>query len=50
MDYCNKNEIVVQAYCPLVRGEKWGHPVLEELSKRVSLMLLRGQLLNSDYK
>ncbi|KAF8598762.1 Aldo/keto reductase [Ceratobasidium sp. AG-I] len=32
--YCEKNEIVVQAYCPLVRGEKWGHPVLEELSKK----------------
>lgn len=32
--YCEKNEIVVQAYCPLVRGQKLGHPVLEELSKK----------------
>jgi len=34
VDYCKKNEIVIQAYCPLVRGEKWGHPVLEDLSKK----------------
>ncbi|KAG9101253.1 hypothetical protein FRC07_010331, partial [Ceratobasidium sp. 392] len=32
--YCNKNEIVVQAYCPLVRGEKWDDPVLKGLAQK----------------
>ncbi|ELU37651.1 aldo/keto reductase family domain-containing protein [Rhizoctonia solani AG-1 IA] len=36
VEYCEKNDIVVQAYCPIVRGEKWGHPALVELSKKVS--------------
>ena len=36
-EYCNKHDIVVQAYCPIVRGEKWGHPVLENLSKKHSV-------------
>lgn len=34
VEYCKKHDIVVQAYCPIVRGEKWGHPVLGELSKK----------------
>lgn len=34
VEYCKKNDIVVQAYCPIARGQKWGHPVLEELSKK----------------
>ncbi|CAE6392669.1 unnamed protein product [Rhizoctonia solani] len=34
VDYCKKNDIVVQAYCPIVRGEKWGHPALVGLSKK----------------
>ncbi|KAF8674674.1 Aldo kereductase [Rhizoctonia solani] len=34
VEYCEKNDIVVQAYCPIVRGEKWGHPALVELSKK----------------
>ncbi|KAB5590265.1 Aldo/keto reductase [Ceratobasidium theobromae] len=37
VDYCKKHDIVVQAYCPIVRGEKWGHPVLEELSSKHSV-------------
>jgi diketogulonate reductase-like aldo/keto reductase len=35
VEYCKKNDIVVQAYCPIVRGEKWGHPALVGLSKKV---------------
>ncbi|CAE6453818.1 unnamed protein product [Rhizoctonia solani] len=34
VEYCKKNDIVVQAYCPIVRGEKWGHPALVGLSKK----------------
>ncbi|CAE6488111.1 unnamed protein product [Rhizoctonia solani] len=34
VEYCKKHDIVVQAYCPIVRGEKWGHPVVGELSKK----------------
>jgi len=32
--YCKDHDIVVQAYCPLVRGDKWEDPVLVELSKK----------------
>ncbi|QRV81010.1 aldo/keto reductase family protein [Ceratobasidium sp. AG-Ba] len=32
--YCKENEIVVQAYCPLVRGQKWGDPVLKGLAEK----------------
>ncbi|VDC00133.1 unnamed protein product [Peniophora sp. CBMAI 1063] len=34
VDYCAKNNIVVQAYCPLVRGA-FDHPTLQEVSKKV---------------
>jgi len=33
-EYCKKNGIVVQAYCPLVRGNKWEDPVLVGLTKK----------------
>ncbi|KAH8109889.1 Aldo/keto reductase [Phellopilus nigrolimitatus] len=33
--YCNANKIVLQAYCPLVRGD-FSHPVLQEISKTVN--------------
>ncbi|KAH8110125.1 Aldo/keto reductase [Phellopilus nigrolimitatus] len=32
VEYCNKNGIVVQAYCPLVRGD-FSSPVLQEIAK-----------------
>ncbi|KAH8114066.1 Aldo/keto reductase [Phellopilus nigrolimitatus] len=32
VEYCNKNGIVVQAYCPLVRGD-FSSPVLQETAK-----------------
>ncbi|CAE6500773.1 unnamed protein product [Rhizoctonia solani] len=34
VEYCKKNDIVVQAYCPIVRGAKWDHPVLGQLTKK----------------
>ncbi|KAG9084935.1 hypothetical protein FS749_004815 [Ceratobasidium sp. UAMH 11750] len=32
--YCKEHEIVVQAYCPLVRGAKWEDPILKGLSEK----------------
>jgi len=34
VEYCQKEGIVVQAYCPLVRGQKMKDPVLVEIAKR----------------
>jgi len=34
VEYCNKHNIVVQAYCPLIRGD-FSSPVLQEVSKSV---------------
>ena len=34
VEYCEKNGIVVEAYCPLVRG-KFDNPVLQKVSKKV---------------
>ncbi|VDC02734.1 unnamed protein product [Peniophora sp. CBMAI 1063] len=34
VDYCVKNNIVVEAYCPLVRGA-FDNPTLQEVSKKV---------------
>jgi diketogulonate reductase-like aldo/keto reductase len=36
VDYCRSRGIIVQAYTPLIRGQ-FGSPVLQELSKKVSL-------------
>ncbi|KXH46220.1 hypothetical protein CNYM01_05017 [Colletotrichum nymphaeae SA-01] len=33
--YCQKNGIVVQAYSPLARGQRWTDPVLREVVERV---------------
>ncbi|KAG8740953.1 hypothetical protein FRC10_003523 [Ceratobasidium sp. 414] len=32
--YCKEHKIVVQAYCPLVRGVKWEDPILKGLSEK----------------
>ncbi|KAG9095046.1 hypothetical protein FRC06_010183 [Ceratobasidium sp. 370] len=32
--YCEEHGIVVQAYCPLVRGAKWEDPILKGLSEK----------------
>ena len=34
MDYCRKNGIVVEAYCPLVRNMKANDPTLNEIAKK----------------
>lgn len=36
MDYCRRHNIVVQAYCPLVRGERLDDPVLQEVAKETA--------------
>jgi diketogulonate reductase-like aldo/keto reductase len=33
--FCKKNEIVVEAYSPLTRGERLDHPVVADVAKRV---------------
>ena len=33
MEYCNKKDIVVEAYCPLVRNMKAQDPTLNEIAK-----------------
>jgi len=47
VEYCEKNDIVVEAYCPLVRG-KFDDPVLQKISKKhgkdVSQVLVRWSL------
>jgi len=35
VDYCNKHGIVVQAYCPIIRGD-FSNPVLQEVSQHVN--------------
>ena len=34
VEYCNKNSIIVEAYCPLVRGMKNDDPVLQSIAKK----------------
>jgi len=34
VSYCDENGIVLQAYCPLVRG-KFNHPLLQKVAKKV---------------
>ncbi|PRP79219.1 hypothetical protein PROFUN_12757 [Planoprotostelium fungivorum] len=34
VDYCEKENIVIQAYCPLVRGEKFGEEGLKKIAEK----------------
>ena len=34
MNYCKKNEIIIEAYCPLVRNTKGEDPTLSGVAKR----------------
>ncbi|MCB9233975.1 MAG: aldo/keto reductase [Bacteroidia bacterium] len=34
IEFCRKNKIHIQAYCPLTRGEKLGDPELEKLGRK----------------
>jgi len=45
VDFCHKNKIIVEAYCPLVRNQKANDPTLNEIAKAhnksVSHVLIR---------
>jgi hypothetical protein len=55
VDYCVSKGILMQAYCPVIRGD-FSDPVLQEISKKVSSSLLRychqlePHALNSNYQ
>ncbi|KAK4141387.1 NADP-dependent oxidoreductase domain-containing protein [Dichotomopilus funicola] len=34
IDWCTQRGVVVQAYCPLVQGERWGEPGLKKLAAK----------------
>ncbi|KAK4058433.1 hypothetical protein OIO90_000592 [Microbotryomycetes sp. JL221] len=34
VDYCKRNNIVVEAYCPIVRGTKFDDPTLQQVATR----------------
>ncbi|CAG7851020.1 Uncharacterized oxidoreductase Mkms_1985 [Serendipita indica DSM 11827] len=48
VQWCKDNNIVVQAYCPIMRGQRWDNPVFKELSlkygKEVPQILIRWSL------
>lgn len=48
VEWCQKRGVVIQAYCPIVRGERFGEPVLQPLVKKYgktpSQVLLRWSL------
>lgn len=33
-DWCRQRGVVMEAYCPLVRGERFDEPVLQQLAKK----------------
>lgn len=33
--WCKENGVLVQAWAPLVQGERWGDKVLRDISKRI---------------
>jgi diketogulonate reductase-like aldo/keto reductase len=35
VEYCQKHGIVLEAYCPIIRGEM-DHPVFHEIAKKVT--------------
>ncbi|RMZ79287.1 hypothetical protein DV737_g3521, partial [Chaetothyriales sp. CBS 132003] len=34
VDWCNKHGVIVEAYCPLVRGERANEPVLQQIGEK----------------
>jgi len=34
VEWCQKNQVAVEAYSPLVRGERWGDKTLKKLAKQ----------------
>jgi diketogulonate reductase-like aldo/keto reductase len=45
VEFCHKNGIIIEAYCPLVRNQKANHPVLKTIAtahnKATSHILIR---------
>lgn len=44
VEYCEKHNIVIQAYCPVIRG-KLDNPLFLELAKKVSIFRTDGVIL-----
>jgi len=48
LDFCRKNKVIIEAYCPLSRGEKIGHPAIKKIasdySKTPAQIMLRWAL------
>jgi diketogulonate reductase-like aldo/keto reductase len=36
VDWCQKRGVVVEAYCPLVRGQRFDEPMLQHMAKKYS--------------
>lgn len=34
VEWCKAHDVIVQAYCPLTRGERWEHPDLKSLAEK----------------
>ena len=34
VDWCEKRGVVIEAYCPVVRGQRFGEPVLQSMVKK----------------
>lgn len=34
MDWCQKRDVICEAYSPLVRGQRFGEPILQSMAKK----------------
>jgi diketogulonate reductase-like aldo/keto reductase len=34
VEWCRKRNVVIEAYCPLIRGQRFGEPILQPLVKK----------------
>ena len=50
VSWCKERNVIVEAFCPIVRGERFGEPVVQELAKKYgktpAQILLRWSLQN----
>lgn len=48
VDWCKGHNVIIQAYCPLLRGQRWDHPVLKKVAdkhgKEIPQILVRWSL------
>ena len=35
VEWCQKRGVVIEAYCPLVRGERFNEPILQQIAKKL---------------